>query len=149
MNPGPVDALQLRYGRWWIGLRAVRVGDASRPAAKVEVAHERPNAGDRWRDGEGGDMIRVTDVEPRGGYRIWLRYSDGATGEVDLSNMVGRGVFEVWLDRAFFESVHVSGHGSIAWSDDVELCEDALYMALTGKSAEELFPALRKRAADA
>ena len=43
----------------------------------------------------------------------------------------------------------MSEHGSIAWSDDVELCEDALYMALTGKSAEELFPVLRKRAADA
>ena len=71
-------------------------------------------------------MIRATDVEPREGYRIWLRYSDGAAGEVDLSNMAGRGVFKVWLDRAFFEGVHVSGHGSIAWSDDVELCEDAL-----------------------
>ena len=94
-------------------------------------------------------MIRVTDVEPRDGYRIWLRYSDGAAGEVDLSNMAGRGVFKVWLDRTFFEGVYVSGHGSIAWSDHVELCEDALYMALTGKSAEELFPALRKRAADA
>lgn len=94
-------------------------------------------------------MIRATDVEPREGYRIWLRYSDGAAGEVDLSNMAGRGVFKVWLDRTFFEGVHVSGHGSIAWNDDVELCEDALYMALTGKSAEELFPALRKRAADA
>ena len=88
-------------------------------------------------------MIHATDVEPRDGYRIWLRYSDGAAGEVDLSNMAGRGVFKVWLDRTVFEGVHVSGHGSIAWSDDIELCEDALYMTLTGKSAEELFPALR------
>jgi len=94
-------------------------------------------------------MIRVTDVEPRDGYRIWLRYSDGASGEVDLSDMAGRGVFHVWLDRTFFEGVHVSGHGSTAWSDDVELCADSLYMALTGKSAEELFPALRKGTADA
>ncbi len=37
----------------------------------------------------------------------------------------------------------MSEHGSIAWSDDVELCEDARYMALTGKSAEELFRVLR------
>ena len=36
--------------------------------------------------------------------------------------------------------------GSIAWSQDVELCEDALYLELTGTSAEELFPALRGRA---
>ena len=94
-------------------------------------------------------MIDAVNVEPRDGYRIWLRYSDGVSGEVDLSDMAGRGVFRAWLDHTFFEKVHVSDHGSIAWSDDIELCEDALYMELTGKSAEELFPALRDRAGDA
>ena len=90
-------------------------------------------------------MIEAVDVASRDGYRIWLRYSDGASGEVDLSDMAGRGVFRVWLDRVFFEKVPVSGHRSIAWSDDIELCADALYMELTRKSAEELFPALRDR----
>lgn len=91
------------------------------------------------------DMIEAVQVEPRAGYRIWLRYSDGTSGKVDLSDMAGRGVFKVWADRAFFAGVHVSAHGSIAWNDDIELCADALYMKLTGKSAEELFPALRDR----
>ena len=99
--------------------------------------------------GEDRDMIAAVEVEPRSGYRIWLRYSDGVSGEVDLSDMVGRGVFKVWLDRTFFERVHVSPHGSVVWSDDIELCPDALYMEVTGKSAEELFPALRGRPADA
>lgn len=94
-------------------------------------------------------MIEAVQVEPREGYRIWLRYSDGASGEMDLSDMAGRGVFEAWLDRTCFEGVHVSGHGSIAWGDDIELCPDALYMELTGKSAEELFPALADRPVDA
>lgn len=93
-------------------------------------------------------MIEAVDVEPRTGYRIWIRYSDGASGEVDLSDMAGRGVFKVWLDRVFFEKVHVSGHGSIAWSDDIELCADAVYLKLTGKSAEDLFLVLRGRSAD-
>lgn len=94
-------------------------------------------------------MVEAVQVEPREGYRIWLRYSDGASGEVDLSDMVGRGVFRVWSDRTCFERVHVSEHGSIAWGDEVELCPDALYMELTGKSAEELFPAFRDRPVDA
>lgn len=88
-------------------------------------------------------MIAAVEVAPRAGYRIWLRYSDGVSGEVDLSDLAGRGVFEAWRDRAFFERVHVSPYGSIAWSEDVELCEDALYMELTGNSAEDLFPAFR------
>ena len=46
-------------------------------------------------------MIRPTDVEPRSGHRSWLRFSDGAAGEIDLSDLAGRGVFEAWNDRAF------------------------------------------------
>ena len=38
-------------------------------------------------------MIRPTEVESREDYRIWLRYSDGAAGEIDLSHLAGRGVF--------------------------------------------------------
>ena len=43
-------------------------------------------------------MARPTSVEPREGYRIWLRYSDGAAGEVDLSHymrLTGKSVEEV------------------------------------------------------
>lgn len=32
-------------------------------------------------------MIRPVEVEPREGWRIWLRYTDGASGEVDLSHL--------------------------------------------------------------
>ena len=44
--------------------------------------------------------IRPTGVEAREGYRIWLSYSDGAAGEVDLSDLAGSGVFAAWNDRA-------------------------------------------------
>jgi len=88
-------------------------------------------------------MVRPTRVEPRDGYRIWLRYSDGAAGEIDLSYLAGRGVFRVWDETGRFETVHIGPAGSIAWDDDVELCPDALYMRLTGKSLEELAPAHR------
>ena len=84
-------------------------------------------------------MLRPTKVEPRGGYCIWLEYSDGSRGVVDLSGLAGRGVFVAWEDRGLFESVHISAHESIAWGDDLELCADALYLQLTGKSAEEIW----------
>lgn len=85
-------------------------------------------------------MVRPTDVEPRDRYRIWIRFSDGSCGEIDLSYLAGRGVFNVWSDRACFESVYVAPAGSIAWQDDVEICPDALYLRLTGKSLGELMP---------
>ena len=85
-------------------------------------------------------MIRPTEVEPRDGFRIWLRYSDGADGEVDLSHLAGRGVFAAWDDRTFFESVRLAEHGSIAWGDELELCPDDLYRRLTAKSVAEIMP---------
>ena len=84
-------------------------------------------------------MLLPTKVEPRNGYRIWLEYSDGSSGIVDLSHFAGRGVFVAWEDRTLFESVYISPHESIAWSDELELCADALYLQLTGKSAEEIW----------
>ena len=85
-------------------------------------------------------MIDPIAVEPREGFRIWLRYSDGAEGEVDLSDLAGGGMFRAWDDRACFETVHVTEYGAIAWSEELELCPDALYMRLTGKSVGAVMP---------
>ena len=48
--------------------------------------------------------VELRDVE----YRIWLRYSDGAEGEVDLSDIAGRGIFERWNEPGFFEKVYIA-----------------------------------------
>lgn len=34
------------------------------------------------------------------------------------------------------ESVHLSSMGAVAWSDEIELCPDALYMQLTGTTVK-------------
>ena len=85
-------------------------------------------------------MNRPIEVEPREGFRIWIRHSDGAEGEVDLSHLAGRGVFEAWNDRACFEAVRVTEYDAIVWGDDIELCPDAVYMRLTGKPLAEVMP---------
>ena len=77
-------------------------------------------------------------------YRVWLRYSDGAEGEVDFSHLVGNGVFQIWNDYQNFERVYISNAGAIAWSDMVKICPDATYMRLTGKPVDGLFPELRQ-----
>ncbi len=83
-------------------------------------------------------MLRPVAVEAREGRRIWLRYSDGAAGEVDLSDVAGKGVFKAWDEPGCFEQVYIAPHRAIAWSDDLELCPEALYMELTGKTWDEL-----------
>ena len=81
--------------------------------------------------------VEVRALEP---YRIWLRYDDGVEGELDLSYLAGDGVFVAWLDHSFFAGVHLGSCGSIAWSERIDLCGDALYMKITGMTPEEMFP---------
>ena len=85
-------------------------------------------------------MIRPIEVKARQGYKIWLRYEDGASGEVDLSHHVGRGVFKAWNTPGFFETARITDYGSVAWgdSDDLELCPNDLYMRLTGQTLDDI-----------
>lgn len=89
-------------------------------------------------------MIHPVLVRALPNYRLYLEFNDGAQGEVDLSDLAGKGVFEAWNDYSFFEKVHIGDHREIKWNDEIELCADSLYLKLTGKTPEELFPRLRR-----
>ena len=84
-------------------------------------------------------MLHPVFVQARPNYRLYLRYSDGAEGEVDLSDLAGKGVFAAWNDVEFYGQVAIGEHRQIRWSDEIELCPDALYRKLTGKTPEEYF----------
>jgi Protein of unknown function (DUF2442) len=94
-------------------------------------------------------MSRITEVRPLDDYRIWLRFDDGAEGEVDLSDLAGRGVFAAWADPNVFKAVRVEEGGAIEWPDEIDMCPDALYLRLTGKAVDEVFPGLRPPPVDA
>lgn len=94
-------------------------------------------------------MTRPIQVKALPNFHIWLRYDDGTEGEVDLSDLAGRGVFKAWDDLAFFNSVQLGAHGAIEWGTMIDICPDAMYLQLTGKSPEDVFPSLRPVSADA
>ena len=88
-------------------------------------------------------MVKLINAIPQAEYRLHLEYDDGATGDVDLSGLISKGVFAALSDAAVFETVTIGEHGELRWTDDLELCGDSLYLRITGKSAGELFPNLR------
>ena len=94
-------------------------------------------------------MTQPIEVKPRNGFKLWLRFSDGTEGVVDLSRLAGRGVFRCWDDADAFKAVRVAEHGSVVWRDDVELCPDALYLQVTGKAVDEVMPEVRHLPRDA
>ena len=91
-------------------------------------------------------MRKVTRVKVLDGYRLELTFDDGAEGAVDLSHLAGKGVFAPWLDRAAFEKVRIGESGELAWGGEIDLCPDALYLKVTGKKVEDVFPAARPAA---
>ncbi len=76
---------------------------------------------------------RIESVEARPGYRIWIRFADGVEGEVDLSELVGHGVFQPWKDPNEFKKVFIDEEsGTVAWPGGIDLAPDALYRDVAG-----------------
>ena len=91
-------------------------------------------------------MVKPVSVIALPGYKLRVEYADGVSGEVELSHLVGKGIFAAWKDPAVFESVVIGDQGEIRWNDDIDLCSDAIYLEITGKSPEDIFPNLRASA---
>lgn len=88
-------------------------------------------------------MRKICKVRVLPGYRLDLEFDDGVSGKVDLSEKVGQGVFALWRDPLAFERVRIGSSGELVWDDRIDLCPNALYLKVTGKKPEDLFPALR------
>jgi hypothetical protein len=70
----------------------------------------------------------IVAVESRPNYHVWIRFSDGTEGVVDLSDLVGKGAFEAWEDPSQFDRVFVDpAAGTIAWPGGIDLAPDRLY----------------------
>ena len=66
--------------------------------------------------------IKIVACKPLPNYHIWICFDDGLEGEVDLSHLVGKGVFEAWNSVEFFNQVRVdSKSDTVAWGEDIDL----------------------------
>ena len=82
-------------------------------------------------------MIKPIGVRALEGFRIWIKFSDGVKGEVDLTHLSGKGVFKAWSDRGFFENVRITPYEAVTWGVDIDLCPDAFYLEISGRTVEE------------
>ena len=94
-------------------------------------------------------MFKPVQVEALPRYVLWLKYADGTEGQVDLSHLVGKGVFALWSDYNAFRNVKIGSSGELLWNDQVDLCPDSLYLQITNQEPEDLFPSLKQKVANA
>ena len=95
-------------------------------------------------------MKIITQIEVRARFRVWLRFDDKVEGEVDFSPLTGQGVFAAWNDPAVFRRASIADHGrALEWPGEIDFCADSLWLQVTGRPPEELFPALKPLSAHA
>ena len=73
-------------------------------------------------------MVTVRKVEPLGGFRLRLTFSDGVVGEVEVDPR-GRGpMFEPLCDPEYFRRVKVSrAAGTVVWPNGLDLAPGSLH----------------------
>ncbi len=80
-------------------------------------------------------MHRIVEAHALPDYRLRLRFDGGAEGVVDLSELVGRGVFAAWQSPGAFDQVRVDAlTGTVSWPGGIDLCPDNLYRDIIGGS---------------
>lgn len=71
------------------------------------------------------DVVEVRYVRD---YTVWLRFQDGASGEVDISRSFKGPVFEPLRDVDFFKRVRVDPEiGTIVWPNGADVAPETLY----------------------
>ena len=77
----------------------------------------------------------IVEVRSLGGYRVFLRFDDGAAGEIDLGPFLRfDGVFAALRDQAVFARVRVDPEiGAVVRPNGADLCPDVLHARLTGR----------------
>lgn len=72
-------------------------------------------------------MLYVIDAKYEGGYRIWLRFSDGASGIVDLESDLWGPVFEPLRVPEKFKRFRVSEvFHTLVWENDADFAPEHL-----------------------
>jgi hypothetical protein len=76
-------------------------------------------------------MLNVQAIEYRGRHRLWLRFNDGAEGEVDLAPHLVGPVFVPLRDPAVFAAVRLDPElRTIVWPNGADLAPEFLHSLL-------------------
>ena len=81
-------------------------------------------------------MLTAIHVEARPGYRLYVEFSDGVSGEIDLTERLFGPVFEPLRNEDLFRQVRLDEFGAPCWPNGADLAPDALHEKLRSRGAD-------------
>lgn len=76
----------------------------------------------------------VIHAEHRGGFRLHLKFTDGAEGTVDFEPWLDGPVFEPLKEAAYFRRFFLDG-GTVAWPNGADVAPETLHDAVVATPA--------------
>ena len=82
-------------------------------------------------------MIRIVQVKPLVGYRLWVRFNDGVEGIYEVEPERRGGVFAQLRDPAVFNEVAINeDFGCVEWPGGIDLCPTAMHEEMARRVVE-------------
>ena len=76
-------------------------------------------------------LPKLQEVKYQGDYRVWLRFSDGLEGEIDLEQELWGEVFQPLKDKSRFAELALDKElGTIVWPNGGDFAPEFLYQKL-------------------
>ena len=84
-------------------------------------------------------MIKPIEVKAIEKYKVWVKFSDGVQGELDLSHLAGKPVFKFWDEGDEFYKAYIHPlSDAVTWKEDVDIDPLNMYLKITGKKFEDV-----------
>ncbi len=73
-------------------------------------------------------LPKIIDARYAGKHRVWLRFADGLSGEIDLASELWGPMFEPLKDESFFAQLHIDPDlDTIVWPNGADLSPQWLH----------------------
>lgn len=82
-------------------------------------------------------FLHTEYVEPRTNYRIFVRFNNGVSGEVDLKDELWGEMFEPLREESVFMTAHHDPlMGTVVWQNGADLAPEFLFERLSPQTSE-------------
>lgn len=81
-------------------------------------------------------LLDVVEVKPLDEYRLFLRFENDVSGEIDLAKKIDfKGIFAPLKDFEYFKKVYINKDlGTIVWENHADLSPEFLYECITSEN---------------